>query len=100
VALRKAGHKVALIRPKRGAKVDLLAMANDNARHAFVEKRRQSDDVQDRLRELQEKLRIPTVPRRIECCDISHLGGGDTVGAIVARSKMACRTRSTIGPST
>jgi excinuclease ABC subunit C len=24
------------------------------------------------------------VPRRIECCDISHLGGGDTVGAIVA----------------
>jgi excinuclease ABC subunit C len=24
------------------------------------------------------------VPRHIECCDISHLGGGDTVGAIVA----------------
>ena len=24
------------------------------------------------------------LPRRIECCDISHLGGNDTVGAIVA----------------
>ena len=53
---------------------------NDNARHAFAEKRRQSDDVQERLRELQERLRLPTLPRRIECCDISHLGGGDTVG--------------------
>jgi excinuclease ABC subunit C len=28
-------------------------------------------------------LRLPTLPRRIECIDISHLGGGDTVGAIV-----------------
>jgi excinuclease ABC subunit C len=79
-----AGHKVALLLPKRGARVDLLALANDNARHAFTEKRRQSDDVQERLRDLQERLRLPAVPRRIECCDISHLGGGDTVGAVVA----------------
>ena len=61
-------------------------MANDNARHSFAEKRRQNDDVQERLRDLQERLRLPTLPRRIECCDISHLGGGDTVGAIVAMS--------------
>jgi excinuclease ABC subunit C len=27
---------------------------------------------------------LPTLPHRIECCDISHLGGGDTVGSIVA----------------
>jgi excinuclease ABC subunit C len=59
-------------------------MANDNARHAFTEKRREADDVQERLEQLQERLRLPTVPKRIECCDISHLGGGDTVGAIVA----------------
>jgi excinuclease ABC subunit C len=80
----RAGHKVALLIPKRGHRVDLLAMANDNARHSFVEKQRQSDDVQERLRDLQERLRLPALPRRIECCDISHLGGGDTVGAIVA----------------
>jgi excinuclease ABC subunit C len=80
----QAGHKVTLIVPKRGHRVDLLAMANDNARHSFAEKRRQHDDVQERLRDLQERLRLPTLPRRIECCDISHLGGGDTVGAIVA----------------
>jgi excinuclease ABC subunit C len=80
----RAGHKVALLLPRRGHRVDLLAMANENARHSFVEKQRQSDDVQERLRDLQERLRLATLPRRIECCDISHLGGGDTVGAIVA----------------
>ncbi|HEY6460295.1 MAG TPA: excinuclease ABC subunit UvrC, partial [Polyangiaceae bacterium] len=80
----RAGHKVALLLPKRGHRVDLLAMANDNARHSFDEKKRQSDDVEERLRDLQERLRLAALPRRIECCDISHLGGGDTVGAIVA----------------
>jgi excinuclease ABC subunit C len=80
----RAGHKVALLVPRRGHRVDLLAMGNENACHSFAEKRRQSDDVQDRLRDLQERLRLPVIPRRIECCDISHLGGGDTVGAVVA----------------
>jgi len=80
----RAGHKVTLIVPRRGHRVDLLAMGNENAHHSFAEKRRQNDDVHDRLRDLQERLRLPVVPRRIECCDISHLGGGDTVGAVVA----------------
>jgi len=80
----RAGHKVALVLPQRGSRVELLALASDNARHAFAEKRRASDDVEQRLEQLKERLRLPTVPRRIECCDISHLGGKDTVGAIVA----------------
>jgi excinuclease ABC subunit C len=80
----RARHKVVLIRPRRGHRVDLVTMANDNARHSFAEKQRHNDDVQERLRDLQERLRLPAPPRRIECCDISHLGGGDTVGAIVA----------------
>lgn len=80
----RAGHKVVLVWPQRGQRVDLLQLANDNARHAFAEKRRASDDVLERLTQLKERLRLPTVPRRIECCDISHLGGRDTVGAVVA----------------
>jgi excinuclease ABC subunit C len=82
----RAGHKVVLLVPKRGHRVDLLAMANENARHSFIEKQRQSDDVRERLRDLQSRLRLAVVPRRIECCDISHLGGKDTVGAVVAMS--------------
>jgi excinuclease ABC subunit C len=80
----RAAHKVALIHPLRGPRVDLLRLANENASHAFTEKRRASDDIQERLTQLKERLRLPTVPRRIECCDISHLGGQDTVGAVVA----------------
>ena len=79
-----ARHKVMLILPQRGHRVDLLALANENATHAYSEKRRASADVNERLTQLKERLRLPTVPRRIECCDISHLGGRDTVGAIVA----------------
>jgi excinuclease ABC subunit C len=80
----RARHKVVLVVPRRGHRVDLLAMANDNARHSFAEKQRQADDAQERLRDLQQRLRLATLPRRIECCDISHLGGGDAVGAVVA----------------
>lgn len=80
----RAKKKVKILRPQRGPKLALLEMANDNAKHAFAEKRRASDDVTERLAQMQERLRLPLFPRRIECCDISHLGGGDTVGAIVA----------------
>src|SRR6188768_2649194 len=76
--------KCALLAPARGPRKALLDMALDNARHAFEEKRRAESDIDERLLKVQERLRLPTLPRRIECCDISHLGGQDTVGAVVA----------------
>jgi excinuclease ABC subunit C len=80
----REGSKVEIVHPKRGSRAHLLEMAAENAKHSFQEKRRTSDDVEARLKELQERLRLPTLPHRIECCDISHLGGSDTVGAVVA----------------
>jgi excinuclease ABC subunit C len=62
----------------------LLQLAQENARHAFLEKRRTEQDMDERLARLQQKLRLPTLPRHIECIDISHLGGQDTYGSIVA----------------
>ncbi|HEX4512178.1 MAG TPA: excinuclease ABC subunit UvrC [Polyangiaceae bacterium] len=96
--------KTKVILPKRGARVQLLDLARENARHAFVEKSRTTDDVQERLAQLQERLRLPTLPRRIECCDISHLGGGDVVGAVVAMQdgqldKKHYRTFNVKGPA-
>jgi excinuclease ABC subunit C len=76
-------RKVELSAPARGAKRRLLDLAMDNARHAFAEKRRTAEDMDERLGRLQTRLRLPAVPRRIECVDISHLGGDDTVGAVV-----------------
>ncbi len=83
-ALTGKSRKVEVLAPVRGTKKKLLELATENARHAFEEKRRAADDIDERLARLQQKLRLPTLPRRIECCDISHLGGSDTVGAIVA----------------
>ena len=77
-------RKVSLVVPQRGPRAELLAMARENAEHAFKEKQRASDDIEARLDDLRDRLRLPSLPHRIECCDISHLGGGDTVGSIVA----------------
>jgi len=76
--------KCEILAPSRGPRKALLDMAVENARHAFEEKRRAETDIDERLARVQERLRLPTLPRRIECCDISHLGGQDTVGAVVA----------------
>jgi excinuclease ABC subunit C len=80
----RRGRRCAIVVPQRGARVDLVRMAQANAEHAFREQRRAVADVEERLAQVQKRLRLPTLPRRIECCDISHLGGTDTVGAVVA----------------
>jgi excinuclease ABC subunit C len=80
----RRGRKVSLVVPKRGQRKKLLDMAEENAKQSFRAKRRAREDVEARLVELRDKLRLSTLPRRIECCDISHLGGSDTVGAVVA----------------
>jgi excinuclease ABC subunit C len=80
----RRGRKVVILVPQRGPRAELLKMANENAVHAFREKQRSSDDIESRLDELRDRLRLPSRPHRIECCDISHLGGGDTVGSIVS----------------
>ncbi len=77
-------RKTQLFAPERGVRRQLLQLAQENARHAFFEKRRTEQDMDERLARLQQKLRLPTLPRHIECIDISHLGGQDTYGSIVA----------------
>lgn len=80
----KRQQKVEILFAQRGPRKKLLDLAMENARHSFSEKRRNQDDIEARLADLQEKLKLPTLPRRIECCDISHTAGTDTVGAVVA----------------
>jgi excinuclease ABC subunit C len=86
-ALAPAGTRVRnvqLLAPQRGPRSNLLELAQKNAQHAFEEKRRTESDIDERLARVKERLRLPTLPRRIECSDISHLGGEDTVGSVVA----------------
>ena len=77
-------RRVQIVEPKRGAKAKLLELARENAEHAFNEKERAREDVEARLAELQTLLRLSVLPRRIECVDISHIGGEETVAVFVA----------------
>ncbi|MCF6229157.1 MAG: excinuclease ABC subunit UvrC, partial [Planctomycetes bacterium] len=77
----KAQRGVKLIHPQRGERNKLLEMAEVNARHAL----KVSHDVEQRnkqlLRELQEAAGLEKTPYRMECFDISHGGGKDTVAS-------------------
>jgi len=77
-------RRVQIVEPKRGAKAKLLELAQENAEHAFREKERAREDVEARLTELQKQLRLSSLPRRIECVDISHSGGEETVAVFVS----------------
>ena len=80
----RRGRKIKVVAPKRAAKARLVRMAMDNAEHAFREKARAREDIAERLAHLQKRLRLPNLPRRIECVDVSHTGGDDAVAAVVA----------------
>jgi excinuclease ABC subunit C len=78
------GRSVKVLVPKKGPRADLVQMARDNASHAFNEKARAKQDLETRLGVVQQKLRLPKLPRHIECIDVSHTGGTDTVACIVS----------------
>jgi excinuclease ABC subunit C len=78
------GRSVSLLVPKKGPRAELVDMARENASHAFREKARASQDLDERLAAVKERLRLPVLPRRIECVDVSHTGGSETVASIVA----------------
>jgi excinuclease ABC subunit C len=84
---RARGSKVGLRVPQRGAKRELLATVQQNAKEAFVRhKLKRSSDHNARARALlalQEALELPEAPLRIECFDISNLQGTEIVASMV-----------------
>ncbi|MCZ7681678.1 MAG: excinuclease ABC subunit UvrC [Sandaracinaceae bacterium] len=80
----RRGAKARVLVPRRGPRARLIGMAAENAEHAYREKARAREDLEERLGQLQKKLRLPVLPRRIECVDVSHLGGEDTVAVFAA----------------
>ena len=83
----RRGSRVSLLVPRRGNKRHLVAMAEDNAREALEMMRvrwlADSGKTQQALAELQEELNLPSLPRRIECYDISDIMGTAAVGSMV-----------------
>jgi excinuclease ABC subunit C len=79
----RAGHAVRAIVPRRGERRRLVEMARRNAELRVQERARRERSHLEALEALQAALRLPAVPRRIECYDISHLQGTESVGSRV-----------------
>jgi excinuclease ABC subunit C len=84
---QKRGTKVTLQIPQRGKKKELIEMARTNAQDTLVTLKQQWAADRSKhvtaMGELQESLNLPTPPARIECYDISHTQGQQTVGSMV-----------------
>lgn len=83
----KAQRRVELLRPQRGVKKDLLKLANENAVKLLNERLRKGslslkNDLQA-AEELQQALGLEHPLERMDCFDISHTQGSETVASMV-----------------
>ena len=78
------GAAVRVLHPRRGARLSQVRLADLNAKEALAAKRGDAQAVEARLESVRRRLDLPAPPRRIECVDIAHLGGTNTVGAVSA----------------
>jgi excinuclease ABC subunit C len=80
----KRGSKTEILVPQRGEKRSLIDLAAQNAKQSFDQRFRvmkpQAKAVQEAL---QDALGLPEIPKRIECFDISHIQGAETVASMV-----------------
>ncbi len=77
----KKGKHIILTVPSIGTKNALLEMANENARNLWAAAYKSRKQKENALQILQEKLSLTKLPRRIECYDISNIGGKNAVGS-------------------
>ena len=80
----KKGGRVDILAPQRGEKKRLVEMARKNAENALQKKVSEKEAIELLLIELREKLRLKTLPHRVECFDISSLFGTLAVGSMVS----------------
>ena len=84
---KQAGRKVQFSVPQRGEKLGFLKLAGANADMILVEMRaevQKYSEIDQSVFELQKVLGLKKTPFRIECVDISHLSGTNTVASLVA----------------
>src|SRR5271170_7512052 len=76
--------RVHILVPQRGEKRSLLDLAGNNAKQSYDQRFRVMKPNTRAIQEaLQDALGVPELPRRIECFDISHIQGAETVASMV-----------------
>jgi excinuclease ABC subunit C len=83
----RRGVRVTISVPERGEKRRLVALATQNALEALERERAEwladSSKRDEALTELAAVLRLPRIPERIECYDMSNIQGTSAVGSMV-----------------
>jgi excinuclease ABC subunit C len=80
----KAKHKIELAAPQRGEKRSLVDLVCLNAKQSYDQRFRVLAPSQKAIQEaLQDALMLEEPPKRIECFDISHIQGAETVASMV-----------------
>ena len=80
----KCGKRVHIVVPQRGEKRSLIDLAGNNAKQSFDQRFRVLKPATRAIQEsLQDVLGLPELPKRVECFDISHIQGAETVASMV-----------------
>ncbi len=79
----RAGYKVEIRVPQRGAKSDLIDHAVQNAREALGRRLAETSSQGKLLEALGERFGLAVTPRRIEVYDNSHIQGAHAVGGMI-----------------
>jgi len=77
------GKKIKIVEPRRGTRARLVELADRNAEASATSRRGRDADADAILAKVATRLDLPRPPRRIECFDIAHIQGTQTVAAMV-----------------
>jgi excinuclease ABC subunit C len=81
---QRTGHRIVIAMPQRGEKRSLVDLAGQNAKQSYTQRFRVLEPSRKAIQEaLADLLMLPELPRRIECFDISHIQGAETVASLV-----------------
>src|ERR1700675_1129795 len=79
----RLSHKVRICSSVRGIRARWLEMMHNNAEQALNMRRLARAGIESSLEDLREAFDLEERPNRLECFDISHTGGTDTVASCV-----------------
>ncbi len=80
----RTGHRIEIAVPQRGEKRSLVDLASQNAKQSHTQRFRVLEPSRKAIQvALADALMLPELPRRIECFDISHIQGAETVASLV-----------------
>jgi excinuclease ABC subunit C len=80
---QRSGHKVRIASSVRGIRARWLEMMRNNAEQALAMRSLARASIESSLEDVRDAFDLEEAPHRIECFDISHTGGTDTVASCV-----------------